>query len=176
VLSQSARVLQALFSNVTLRLPTHGIGLAAGLTDAMAATAEPNLRRMSEMRGKAITVLVVDDEERIRRFEKLLLESDSKVRVVGEADNGQSATTLARELSPDVVLMDISMPVMNGFDAAKTILRDCPNTSIIMTTAMGSEPYRRASLSVGAAGFVEKSSLDSELIDTIHRTALHGPH
>ena len=71
------------------------------------------------MRGKAITVLVVDDEERIRRFEKRLLESDGQVRVVGEADNGHSAATLARELSPDVILMDISMPVMNGFDAAK---------------------------------------------------------
>ena len=128
------------------------------------------------MQRKPITVLVVDDEERIRRFERMLLESDSKMHVVGEADNGDSAATLARELSPDVILMDISMPVMNGFDAAKKILRDCPNTRIIMTTAMGAEPYRRASFSVGAAGFVEKSSLDSELIRTIHMTARHMMH
>lgn len=151
--------------------------LVAGLTPIdLAAAARANLLRLNKMHGKPITVLVVDDEERIRRFEKLLLESDSKVRVVGEADNGHSAATLARELSPDVILMDISMPVMNGFDAAKTILRYCPKVRIIMTTAMGSEPYRRASLSVGAAGFVEKSSLDSELIQTIHETARHGAH
>ncbi len=128
------------------------------------------------MRRKPITVLVVDDEERIRRFERLLLESDSKVAVVGEADNGRAATALARELSPDVVLMDISMPVMNGFDAARRILRDCPKTRIIMTTAMGAEPYRRVSMLLGAAEFLDKSCLDSELIDAVHKTAAHGPH
>jgi two-component system, NarL family, nitrate/nitrite response regulator NarL len=128
------------------------------------------------MRSKPITVIVVDDEERIRRFARLILESDKKVRVVGEADNGRSATALARELCPDVIVMDISMPVMNGLDAAKTILRDCPKTRIIMTTAMGGEPYRQVSLSLGAAGFVDKSCLDSELIETVHKTAKHGPH
>jgi DNA-binding NarL/FixJ family response regulator len=125
---------------------------------------------------KPITVLVVDDEEKIRRFARLLLESDSEVSVVGEADNGRAATQLARQLAPDVILMDISMPVMNGLEAARTILRDSPKTRIIMTTAMGAEPYRRVSLSMGAADFLDKSSLDSELIQTIHKTAQHGLH
>jgi YesN/AraC family two-component response regulator len=128
------------------------------------------------MARKMITVLVVDDEENVRRFERLLLESDKKCSVVGEAANGRAATTMAKELSPDVVVMDISMPEMNGFDAARVILRDRPKTRIIMTTAMGTEPYKRVSLSLGAAGFVEKSCLDSELIGLIHRTARHGPH
>jgi YesN/AraC family two-component response regulator len=119
---------------------------------------------------KPIRVLVVDDEERIRRFTRLLLEHDKKVLVVGEADNGRSAAALARELSPDVVVMDISMPVMNGLDAARTILRDCPRTRIIMTTAMGSEPYRRVSMALGAADFLDKSCLDSELVDSVHKT------
>ncbi|HEY6465880.1 MAG TPA: response regulator transcription factor [Candidatus Acidoferrales bacterium] len=128
------------------------------------------------MQHKPITVLVVDDEARIRRFARLLLESDSKVSVVGEAENGRAATDMARELSPDVILMDISMPEMNGLEAARKILRDCPNTRIIMTTAMGTEPYRRVSMSLGASDFLDKSSLDSELIEAIHRTAHHGPH
>lgn len=128
------------------------------------------------MQRKPITVLVVDDEARIRRFARLLLESDSKVSVIGEADNGRQAADMARELCPDVVLMDISMPEMNGLEAARKILRDCPNTRIIMTTAMGAEPYRRVSMSLGAADFLDKSTLDSELIEAIHRTARHGPH
>jgi DNA-binding NarL/FixJ family response regulator len=128
------------------------------------------------MPRKPITVLVVDDEEKMRRFARLLLESDEKFSVVGEADNGRAAATMVKELSPDVVVMDISMPEMNGFDAARVILRDCPKTRIIMTTAMGAEPYKRVSLSLGAAGFVEKSCLDSELIGLIHKTARHGPH
>jgi two-component system invasion response regulator UvrY len=128
------------------------------------------------MPSRPITVIVVDDEERIRRFARLLLESDSKVTVIAEADNGQSAADLARKLSPDVVLMDISMPVMNGLDATRTILRECPNVRIILTTAMGAEPYRRVSMSVGASDFLDKSSLDSELVQAVHRTAHHGPH
>lgn len=128
------------------------------------------------MQRKPITVLVVDDEARIRRFARLLLESDSKVSVVGEADNGRAATDMARELSPDIILMDISMPEMNGLEAAKKILHDCPNIRIIMTTAMGTEPYRRVSMSLGASDFLDKSTLDSELIEAVHRTARHGPH
>lgn len=128
------------------------------------------------MRNRPITVLVVDDEARIRRFARLLLERDNKLSVIGEADNGSSAAALAQELSPDVIVMDISMPVMNGIDAARKILHDCPQIRIIMTTAMGSEPYRRVSMSIGAADFVDKSSLDSELIEKVHRAAQHGLH
>jgi two-component system chemotaxis response regulator CheY len=72
--------------------------------------------------------------------------------------------------------MDISMPVMNGLDAARTILHDSPKTRIIMTTAMGTEPYRRVSMSLGAADFVDKSCLDSELIQAVHKTAQGQVH
>jgi YesN/AraC family two-component response regulator len=128
------------------------------------------------MQPKPITVLLVDDEERIRRSARLLLDDDKEVRVVGEADNGRSAAEMACKLCPDVIVMDISMPIMNGLDAARKILKDCPTTRIIMTTAMGGEPYRRVSMSLGVAGFLEKSSLDAELLHIIHETARHGPH
>jgi DNA-binding NarL/FixJ family response regulator len=127
------------------------------------------------MPSKPITVLVVDDEERIRRFERSLLAADAKVSVIAEADNGRAAAELTRKLMPDVIVMDISMPVMNGFDAARTILREFPKTRIIMTTAMGTEPYKRVSFSLGAAGFVDKSCLGTQLVDTIHEIQ-HGSH
>ena len=128
------------------------------------------------MRSKPITVIVVDDEERIRRFARHLLETDSALSVIGEADTGRSAAAMVRELSPDVVVMDISMPVMNGLEATRAILRECPDVHVILTTAMGADPYRRVSMSVGASDFLDKSSLDSELIDAVHRTARHGLH
>jgi DNA-binding NarL/FixJ family response regulator len=128
------------------------------------------------MQAKPITVLLVDDEERIRRSARLILNGDEEVRVIGEADNGQLAAELACRLCPDIIVMDISMPIMNGLEAARKILRECPAVRIIMTTAMGGEPYRRVSMSIGVAGFLEKSSLDSDLLHTIHETAQHGLH
>jgi YesN/AraC family two-component response regulator len=115
--------------------------------------------------------MIVDDEERIRRLTRHLLETDGELKIVGEADNGQAAAALARELSPDIILMDISMPVMNGLDAARAILHECPDIRIIMCSAMGSEPYRRASLSLGASTFIDKADLDTSLVQTIHRFA-----
>jgi DNA-binding NarL/FixJ family response regulator len=126
------------------------------------------------MPRKPITVLVVDDEEKIRRCARLLLEEDGKVRVVGEAENGESATLMARALSPDVIVMDISMPVMNGLEAARTIHREFPDTPIIMTTAMGADPYRKVSLALGAWDFLDKSALDADLVSKVHNAARHG--
>jgi len=123
-----------------------------------------------------IRVLVVDDERRMREFARAILEEDREVSVVGEAENGRAATSMARELSPDVIVMDISMPVMNGLEAAQTILRDSPRCRIIITTAMGGDPYRRVSLAIGAAAFLDKPSLDAELLSTVHTTVDHGPH
>jgi len=127
-----------------------------------------NKRREGEF--KPITVLLVDDEDRVRLAVRHLLENDERFRVVGEAADGRSATQLSRELIPDVVIMDISMPSMNGLEAARIILREEPHTRVIITTAMGAEPYRRASLSVGASAFIDKDALDADLIYTIHKS------
>jgi len=142
------------------------------------ATSQGNrpLRHHHHNHHKPIRVLVVDDEERIRRFARLLLEEDVEVAVIGEAENGRAAADMADELAPDVVVMDISMPIMNGLDAAQAILREHPDCRIILTTAMGAAPYRRVSLAIGAAAFLEKTSLDAELLRTIHSAMRHGPH
>jgi two-component system invasion response regulator UvrY len=129
---------------------------------------------------RLIKVMIVDDEERVRRLARHLLESDRELRIVAEADNGQAAAALAREYLPDVVLMDISMPVMNGLDAARAILRECPQIRIIMTSAMGADPYRRVSLSLGASKFIDKADLDTSLVTAVREvnaaTFKFGPH
>jgi len=125
---------------------------------------------------KTIKVMIVDDEERIRRLTRDLLETDRELKIVGEADNGQAAAALARQLCPDVILMDVSMPVMNGLEAARAILHESPEIRIIMTSAMGSEPYRRASLSLGASTFLDKTELDTSLVQTIHRLGHDDTH
>lgn len=137
---------------------------------------QPGTAKPTKPKTRPITVLIVDDEEKIRRFARILLESDAELDVIGEADNGRAAAALAERLCPDVILMDISMPVMNGLEAARKIVRDCPHTRIILTTAMGADSYRRVSLDAGAAAFLDKASLDSELIKTVHQTAEQLPH
>ncbi|HKT46785.1 MAG TPA: response regulator transcription factor [Candidatus Acidoferrales bacterium] len=118
--------------------------------------------------ARTIRVVLVDDERRVRESAKRLLEEDAAIDVVGEAGDGRGAIRLAHDLSPNVVIMDISMPTMNGFDAAKQILKECPAVHVVLITAMEAEPYRRASVSLGINAFVPKESLDRELLKTIH--------
>lgn len=117
---------------------------------------------------RTIRVVLVDDERRVRESAKRLLEEDQEIDVVGEAGDGRGAVRLAHDLSPNVVVMDISMPTMNGFDAARRILKECPEVHVVLITAMDAEPYRRASLSIGVNAFLSKESLDRDLLKTIH--------
>jgi DNA-binding NarL/FixJ family response regulator len=118
--------------------------------------------------AKAIRVLLVDDEARLRQMAKRLLVSDDEIEVVGEAANGRKAVDLNSELLPDLVVMDIAMPELNGLEATRIIRKHSSKTKIIVITAMAAEPYRKAAMNVGANAFLSKGALDSDLIPTIH--------
>lgn len=120
------------------------------------------------MLAKAIRVLLVDDEARLRQMAKRLLVSDDEIEVVGEAANGRKAVDLNSELLPDLVVMDIAMPELNGLEATRIIRKHSAKTKIIVITAMAAEPYRKAAMNVGANAFLSKGALDSDLIPTIH--------
>jgi DNA-binding NarL/FixJ family response regulator len=111
-----------------------------------------------------IQVLIVDDHEMTRTGVKFFIEQDSVIKVIGEASNGQEGISLCQSLSPNVVLMDVNMPVMNGVEAAKIITTDYPQTKIIMLTAVGNRDEIRASLAAGANGYCLKDINDSRLI------------
>lgn len=99
---------------------------------------------------------------------KRLLLADNEIEIVGEAANGRSAVDLNSALGPDLIVMDIAMPELNGLEATRIIRKQSASTKIIVVTAMAAEPYRRAAMTMGADAFLSKGALDQELLPTIH--------
>ena len=120
--------------------------------------------------SEPITCLIVDDHEVVREGLRLSLSRSENIRVVGEASDGQAAVTLAKRRKPNVVILDVRMPGMDGLAAAKEITADVPETAVLMFTAFAERSLltrgreRSASISVGAAANRRRaSSADSEL-------------
>jgi len=124
---------------------------------------------------KVITVLVVDDNAFVRDGLLGILEKDPQITVVGEARNGQEAVEQARRIHPRVILMDISMPVMNGLEATSIIMAELPTTKVIIVSAQDDEGYVNRAKAVGAAGYVAKQRVAEILARAIHDAARGHP-
>jgi two-component system, NarL family, response regulator LiaR len=111
----------------------------------------------------AITILVVDDHNVVRQGLKMFLGLDSELEIVGEAENGAEAVRLAAELKPDVVLMDMLMPVMDGIEATKLIRRDMPDTEVIALTSVLEDAAVVGAIKAGAIGYLLKDTQSDEL-------------
>jgi DNA-binding NarL/FixJ family response regulator len=117
-------------------------------------------------------VLIADDQALVRAGFRMILESQHDIDIVGEAEDGAQAVTLARELSPDVVLMDIRMPGLDGLEATRRLLLDGPNgTHVLVLTTFDADEYVYAALKAGAAGFLLKSAPPAHLIEAVHLVA-----
>lgn len=114
-----------------------------------------------------ITALIVDDDLAFRRAVKQLLESAPEVRVVGEATDGEEAIRLAQELRPDVVLMDITMPHLDGLEATVRIKAKRPEVKVIVLTVHNEEVYRKTAYERGADAFLAKKTVGAQLLSTI---------
>ncbi|MCL6522420.1 MAG: response regulator transcription factor [Firmicutes bacterium] len=123
---------------------------------------------------KPIRVLLVDDHTILREGIRSLLEEQEDMEVVGEAGDGVEAVELTDRLLPDVVLMDIGLPRMNGVDATQAILRRHPEVRVLVLTMHDSEEYVRTILQAGASGYVLKRSAARELVSAIR--AVHEGH
>lgn len=110
-----------------------------------------------------ITVLLADDHALVRRGFRRLLEDDPEITVVGEASNGEEAIDLAAQLEPDVVVMDIAMPGVNGLTATKRILAKSPDVAILVLSMHAEQTFVRQALDAGARGYVLKNALDLDL-------------
>jgi DNA-binding NarL/FixJ family response regulator len=118
-----------------------------------------------------LRLLIVDDNELFVSVLEGLLDNEASVRVVGRAQDGTSAKELAAELRPDVVLMDLSMPRMDGFEATERILADSPGTAIVVLTGSSDPADHERAQKAGAAGYVTKDRILVELLQTIHSVA-----
>ena len=116
---------------------------------------------------KSFRVLLVDDSEIFRESVERSLSLVKNVQVVGSAASGEEALRLAGELNPDLILMDLAMPGMNGLQATRILKEKEDAPSVIILTMYDSREYRRAVESVGADGFVAKSEFGEKLLPTI---------
>ena len=113
-------------------------------------------------------VLVVDDHAVIRRGVQGILSSYPEWDLCGEADNGQDAIRLAGELAPEVVIMDVSMPGMNGLEATRIIHDVLPETKVLLLTLHSSSEFVRSAFRAGARGYVLKSDAENELVRALN--------
>jgi DNA-binding NarL/FixJ family response regulator len=120
---------------------------------------------------KKITVLLVDDHSLVRRGFRRMLEDESDMKVVGEAGNGEDSIKLAKELHPQVVVMDCALPGMNGLDATRQIIEDAPNTAVLMLSMHTESTWVRQAIEAGAKGYVLKNAMDLELGAAIRKVA-----
>ncbi len=119
-----------------------------------------------------IRVLVVDDHTIVREGVHILLEAQSDIEVVGEAADGQEALVRARELQPEIALVDIAMPGMNGLELTRALKRDWPQISVIILTMYESDEYFFQVLDAGASGYVLKKAASADLVAAIR--AVHA--
>lgn len=110
-----------------------------------------------------ITVLLVDDQSLIRQGLKALLELEPDLEIVGEAENGEIAINLVEKLQPNVVLMDIRMPIMDGVAATKEIQKQFPTTKVLVLTTFDDDQYVKVALQNGAMGYLLKDTPSEEL-------------
>jgi len=119
----------------------------------------------------AIRVLLADDHAVIRDALSLLLDTQPDFHIVGQAEDGRQAVTLARELRPDVAVLDISMPHIDGLQAAQLIRTESPQTQVLILTMHDSDAHFFRALEAGAAGYVFKKAASEELIQAIRSVA-----
>src|ERR1017187_345751 len=118
-----------------------------------------------------ISVLLVDDHALLRKSLHRMLDDDPELAVVGEANNGAEAVELARELAPQVVVMDLAMPLMDGIQATRHILRLAPATAILILSMDADETCVRDAFEAGAQGYLLKSAVDLDLGSAVKAVA-----
>jgi len=125
---------------------------------------------------KKLRILLADDHKIVREGLRTLINSQPDMQVVGEAANGKEVLVKARELKPDVVVMDLSMPELNGLQATERLKIERPEMKVVALTAHEDEGYLRQLCKVGAAGYVLKRSAGDELVKAISEVAKGGVH
>jgi len=123
--------------------------------------------RKSKSKQKALRVLIADDHRLFAEALEAILATDERIEVVGQASDGEQAVKLAQKLDPDIVLMDVSMPVLDGFEATREIRAASDGVHVLMLTGSNSRADVDRSREAGASGYVTKDRIASELVGAI---------
>ncbi|MFI7420139.1 response regulator [Nonomuraea sp. NPDC049684] len=118
-----------------------------------------------------VRLLIADDEALLRMAFRMVLDAEPDLHVAGEAADGEQAASMARRLRPDVVLMDVRMPGLDGIEATRRIVRDCPDSKVLILTTFDLDEYAFAGLKAGAAGFLPKNTPPADLLGAIRNVA-----
>jgi DNA-binding NarL/FixJ family response regulator len=125
---------------------------------------------------RSIRVLIAEDHLTVRKGVRMMLEAQPDIECVGEAGDGLAALRMAKELSPDVVLMDVSMPHLNGLKATELLRAECPAARVVALTRHTDRAYMQQLLRAGAAGYVLKQSDPSVLLQAVRAVAAGGDY
>ena len=120
---------------------------------------------------KRITVLLAEDHGIVREGFRKMLELEADLEIVGEAQDGRKATVLARKLRPDVILMDIAMPLLNGLEATRQVPKDLPRTRVLILSAHSDDAYVQNAIASGAAGFLLKQTSANDVCKAIREVS-----
>jgi DNA-binding NarL/FixJ family response regulator len=123
----------------------------------------------NEASPPTVRLLIADDHALVREGMRAMLASEPNLEVVGEAENGREALELCRELRPDLILMDVRMPEMDGMAATRVIKGEYPSTSVLIVTTHESPEYLMDAIRAGAAGYVLKDSTKHQLLNAVRR-------
>jgi two-component system, NarL family, response regulator NreC len=126
------------------------------------------------MTAKSIRVLLADDHALVRQGFRRILEDEGDITVVGEASGGAEAIALARKLTPDVIVLDMAMPEINGLHAAIEILRERPDGRVLILSMHADEQYVRNALDAGVMGYILKNALETDLTRAVRTIAAGG--
>ena len=122
-----------------------------------------------------ITVLLAEDHMIVREGLLALLKQDTDIQIIGEAENGRQAVALAASLAPDVVVMDIAMPLLNGLEATRQILHATPTIRVLILSAHGDDAYVEQAMALGAAGYLIKQTASNVLAAAISEVCKGHP-
>ncbi len=114
-----------------------------------------------------IRILLADDHTVVRQGLRMLLEAEPDLSIIGDADTGRAAVSLARKLRPNVVVMDIAMPMLNGLEATRQIVRDLPAVRVLILSSYSDDEYLKQLAAAGAAGYLLKQTAATDLIKAI---------
>jgi DNA-binding NarL/FixJ family response regulator len=120
---------------------------------------------------KPIRVLIVDDQPPFREAARMVVEITDGFEVAGEAVTGEESLQMVEELSPDLVLMDINLPGIDGIEATQRIAHDHPDVTVLVLSTYEAEEYEPRALAAGAAGFIGKADLTPDVLESIRNSA-----